>query len=138
MAAVGITATVLPQDEGPFWEMGQESKGDTWKDLQIWIMRYGAGPDPYEPFQWFRREQIGIWNWERWSDDEFEELYLKGIAETDVDKRSDIYIRMQEIMEDTGAYVWLTHEPEAFVHRDTLHVELAPSAEMQLLYFRDL
>ena len=137
LAAVGITVTVLPQDDGPFWEMGQESKGDTWKDLQIWIMRYGAGADPYEPFQWYKRDQVGIWNWERWSDDEFEDLYLKGIAETDADKRSDIYIRMQEIMEDTGGYVWLTHEPEVFVHRDTLHADFAPSAELQLLYFKN-
>jgi peptide/nickel transport system substrate-binding protein len=138
LADVGITVTVLPLDDGPFWDMGQESKGDTWKDLQIWIMRYGAGADPYEPFQWFKRDQVGIWNWERWSDDEFEDLYLKGIAETDVDKRSDIYIRMQEIMEDTGAYVWLTHEPEVFVHRDTLHADFAPSGEQQLLYFKNV
>jgi len=138
LAAVGITVTVLPQDDGPFWDMGQESKGDTWKDLQIWIMRYGAGADPYEPFQWFKRDQVGIWNWERWSDDEFEDLYLKGIAETDADKRSDIYIRMQEIMEDTGGYVWLTHEPEVFIHRDTLHADFAPSGEQQLLYFKNV
>ena len=129
---------MLPQDDGPFWDMGQESKGDTWKDLQIWIMRYGAGADPYEPFQWFKRDQVGIWNWERWSDDEFEDLYVKGIAETDVDKRSDIYIRMQEIMEDTGGYVWLTHEPEVFIHRDTLYADFAPSGEQQLLYFKNV
>jgi peptide/nickel transport system substrate-binding protein len=119
LAAVGITVTVLPQDDGPFWDMGQESKGDAWKDLQIWIMRYGAGADPYEPFQWFKRDQVGIWNWERWSDDEFEDLYLKGIAET-------------------GAYVWLTHEPEVFIHRDTLQADFAPSGEQQLLYFKNV
>ncbi len=138
LADVGITVTVLPQDDGPFWDMGQESRGDTWKDLQIWIMRYGAGADPYEPFQWFKRDQVGIWNWERWSDDEFEDLYLKGIAETDVEKRSDIYIRMQEIMEDTGGYLWLTHEPEVFIHRDTLYADFAPSGEQQLLYFKNV
>ncbi len=137
LAAVGITVTVLPQDSGPFWDMGQESKGDTWKDLQIWIMRYGAGADPYEPFQWFVRDQVGIWNWERWSDDEFEALFKDGIVETDSAKRHKIYIRMQEIMEDTGAYVWLDHEPEVFIHKDSLHTDFAPSAEMQLLYFKD-
>ncbi|MEM7173394.1 MAG: ABC transporter substrate-binding protein [Pseudomonadota bacterium] len=136
LADVGITVTVLPLDSGPFWEMGQESKGDTWKDLDLWIMRYGAGTDPYEPFQWFLRDQVGIWNWERWSDDEFEELYKKGIAETDPDQRNQIYIRMQEIMEQTGAYVWLAHEPEVYVHKASVDVDLAPSGEMQLLYFK--
>ncbi len=136
LADVGITVKVIPLDSGPFWEMGQESKGDTWKDLELWIMRYGAGTDPYEPFQWFKRDQVGIWNWERWSDDEFEELYQKGISVTDPDERNQIYIRMQEIMEQTGAYVWLAHEPEVYVHRASVDVDFAPSGEMQLLYFK--
>lgn len=135
LAAIGVKVTVLPLDSGPFWEMGQESKGDTWKDLELWIMRYGAGTDPYEPFQWFVREQVGVWNWERWSSDEFEDLYAKGVAETDSGKRHDIYIRMQEIMEETGGYVWLTHEPEVFIHRADMNSTFAPSGEMILPYF---
>jgi peptide/nickel transport system substrate-binding protein len=136
LQAVGITLNVLPLDSGPFWEMGQESKGDGWKDLELWIMRYGAGADPYEPFQWFLRDQVGVWNWERWSDDEFEDLYKKGLVESDSAKRHDIYIRMQEIMEATGAYVWLDHELEVYVHRNTVDVDLAPSGETQMLYFK--
>ncbi len=135
LAEIGINVTVMPLDAGPFWEMGQESKGDTWKDLEIWIMRYGSGPDPYEPFQWFVRGQVGIWNWERWSSDEFEDLFAQGIEEVDPGKRAKIYTRMQEIMEETGAYVWLTHEPEVFIHRDDIATHFAPSGEMQLAYF---
>lgn len=135
LAEIGINVTVMPLDAGPFWDMGQESKGDTWKELELWIMRYGSGPDPFEPFQWFIRDQVGIWNWERWSSDEFEELHVQGIAEVDPDARAKIYIRMQEIMEETGAYVWLTHEPEVFIHRTEIAAKLAPSGEMQLAYF---
>jgi len=132
LAAIGVKVTVLPLDSGPFWEMGQESKGDTWKDLELWIMRYGSGPDPYEPFQWFVRDQVGIWNWERWSSDEFEELFAKLVSETNPDERHKIAIRMQEIMENTGGYVWLTHEPEVFIHRADLNAVFAPSGEMIL------
>ena len=136
LQAVGIKVSILPQDSGPFWDMGQESKGDGWKDLELWVMRYGSGADPYEPFQWFVRDQVGIWNWERWSDDEFEALFKEGIAESDSSRRNEIYVRMQEIMEDTGAYVWLTHEAEVYVHRDNLVVDLAPSGETLMLYFK--
>jgi len=135
LAAIGVTVEIIPLDSGPFWEMGQESKGDTWKDLELWIMRYGAGTDPYEPFQWFVRDQVGVWNWERWSSDEFEDLYAQGIAETDPKKRAAIYHRMQEIMEETGGYVWLTHEPEVFIHRADIEATFAPSGEMILNYF---
>jgi peptide/nickel transport system substrate-binding protein len=136
LAAVGITVEIIPLDSGPFWDMGQESKGDTWKEMELWIMRYGAGPDPFEATQWFVAEQVGIWNWERWTSDEFEELYKKGVAETDPEERAKIYIRMQEIMEETGGYVWLTHEPEVFIHRDDIEAHFVSSGEMQLAYFK--
>ncbi|MBC8240226.1 MAG: hypothetical protein H8E30_07090 [Alphaproteobacteria bacterium] len=135
LAAIGIKATIITLDSGPFWDMGQESKGDTWKEMELWIMRYGSGPDPFEPFQWFVRDQVGIWNWERWSSDEFEDGFAKLVAETDPDKRHKIAIRMQEIMEETGAYVWLSHEPEVFIHKADLNPRFAPSGEMQLSYF---
>ena len=135
LAAVGIKANIISLDSGPFWDMGQESKGDTWKELELWIMRYGSGPDPYEPFQWFVRDQVGIWNWERWSSDEFEDLFAKLVEETNPDECHKIAIRMQVIMEETGAYVWLSHEPEVFIHKADLNSQFAPTGEMMLTYF---
>lgn len=133
---VGITVKVIPMDSGPFWDMGQESKGEAWKDLQLWVMRYGAEVDPFGPFQWFVKGQVGIWNWERWSDPEFEDLYQQGLVETDVAKRSRIYVRMQEIMEDTGAYVWITHEPEVYAHRANLEPAITPDGNVIFRNFR--
>jgi peptide/nickel transport system substrate-binding protein len=135
LGAIGITVKVVPLDSGPFWEMGQESKGDTWKDLELWLMRYGTTPDPYEATQWFVSSQVGVWNWERWTSDEFDLLYQKGIEETDPDKRAVIYQRMQEIMEETGAYVWINHEPETFAHRASVKVNAAPSGELNYRLF---
>jgi peptide/nickel transport system substrate-binding protein len=116
--------------------MGQESKGDTWKDLELWLMRYGTTPDPYEATQWFVSSQVGVWNWERWTDPEYDLLYEKGIEETDPDKRAVIYQRMQEIMEETGAYVWINHEPETFAHRASVEVNAAPSGELNYRLFK--
>ena len=127
--------TIIPLDSGPFWEMGQESKGDTWKELQLWLMQFDSQPDPYSPTQWFVSSQVGVWNWERWKDPEFDKLHRDGIAETDSDKRHQIYVRMQEIMEETGAYVWINHEPEPFVHRDTVRIHVAPSGELNYRLF---
>jgi len=131
LQAVGIEVKVIPLDPGPFWDMGQESKGDTWKDLQIWIMRYGTSPDAGEGFQWYLKDQVGVWNWERWTNAEFDELYEKGKTETDPDKRIQIYLRMQEIMEDTGAYVWINHEPEVFAHKADYYIQITPSGNYE-------
>lgn len=135
LAAIGITVKVMPLDSGPFWEMGQESKGDTWQDLELWLMRFGTTPDPYEASQWFVSSQVGIWNWERWTSEEYDALYQQGIVETDDAKRREIYLKMQDIMEETGAYVWINHEPETFVHRSSINVNSSPSGELNYRRF---
>ena len=117
LADVGIKVEIIPLDSGPYWNLGLESQGEDWKTLQLWIMRYRTSPDPADMIQWFVKSQVGVWNWERWSDPEFEDLWNKGLAELDTAKRADIYLRMQEIMEDTGAYVWITHEPLNYIHK---------------------
>jgi peptide/nickel transport system substrate-binding protein len=116
LADVGIKLEIVPTDPGPFWNLGLESKGEDWKKIELWWMRFRMAPDPSDAVQWFVKAQVGVWNWERWSDPEFEELWTKGLAETDPAKRDQIYQRMQEIMEDTGAYVWITHDPLNFAH----------------------
>ena len=82
-------------------------------------MRYRCSPDPADAIQWFKKDQVGVWNWERWSSPEFEDLWNKGLAETDTTKRNAIYLRMQEIMENTGAYVWITFDPLVLCHAST-------------------
>ncbi|MGI9335403.1 MAG: ABC transporter substrate-binding protein, partial [Gammaproteobacteria bacterium] len=127
LAEIGITVDVIPMDAGPFWNLGLETEGDDWKDLQMYIHRYLDSPDPSQMVQWFIADQVGVWNWERWKDPEFDELYKQGLVETDETKRHAIYIRMQEIMEDTGAYVWLTHEPIGVIYRDNLKTSIQPT-----------
>ena len=124
----------MPLDSGPFWDLGLESKGDAWKSLELWLMEYRGQPDPSDILQWFIKDQVGIWNWERWSDPEFEELWKKGLEETDTAARSGIYLRMQEIMENTGAYLWITHQPKIIIHRDNIQPVFDSAA---YAYFND-
>jgi peptide/nickel transport system substrate-binding protein len=136
LADVGIAVDVVPLDAGPFWSLGLESKGDDWKDLQMWIMRFGDAPDPSQDTQWYVSSQVGVWNWERWKDAEFDKLADQGIAETDEAKRNQIYLRMQEIMEDTGAYAWLCHEPAPMLYKAELEPAIYPSSELMLPWFK--
>lgn len=138
LAAIGVTLDVLPMDAGPFWEMGMESAGETWKDLELWTMRFGSVPDPYEASQWFVSSQVGNWNWERWTNPEYDTLVEQGIAESDPEKRNDIYLRLQDIMEETGAYVWLCHEPRYYVHRSGINVNVSPSGQQDYRLFTSI
>ena len=78
---------------------------------------------------------IGIWNWERWSDPEFETLWAKGLEETDRTRRAAIYVRMQEIMENTGAYVWITFDPLFYAYKDTMQPGFEPAGDPLLQAF---
>jgi len=127
LADVGLEVEIVPLDAGPFWNLGLESEGEDWKDLELWIMSYLDSPDPSQMTQWYIKDQVGVWNWERWSDPEFDELNAKGLGETDTAKRHDIYVRMQEIMEDTGAYVFLSFPPNGVMYRKGLEPVITPN-----------
>jgi peptide/nickel transport system substrate-binding protein len=133
---IGITVKVTPVDSGPFWNLGLESKGSDWKTLELWIMQFQSAPDPADSLQWFQKSQVGVWNWERWSDPEFEALWAKGLEETNRTKRAAIYVRMQEIMENTGAYVWLTFDPMFYAYKDNMQPGFEPAGDPLLQMFR--
>lgn len=136
LAEIGIALDIVPLDSGPFWNLGIEEKGDEWKDLQLWIMRFGDTPDPSQMTQWYISEQVGVWNWERWKNPEFDELHKKGLVESDPKVRNEIYLRMQQIMEDTGAYVWITHEPVVAIYRDTIEPVILPGPHPYFPWFK--
>jgi peptide/nickel transport system substrate-binding protein len=131
LAEVGIEVEVLPYDSGRYWSLGIEADGDDWKTLQMYMARWGMPPDPGSMTQWFTEEQIGIWNWERWYDKEFNELHLAALKELDTEKRDAMYVRMQDLMEESGAYLWLTNGLYAQIYRDT--IVPATSADGRLL-----
>jgi len=136
LAEIGIGVEINAVDEGTFWNLGLESAGTDWKDLQLWIMRFGDAADPSQMTQWYVSNQVGVWNWERWKSDEFDALDKQATAEQDPEKRHRMYLRMQEIMEDTGAYVWVTHEPIPHLHREELQPAIFPDGLMFLPDFK--
>jgi peptide/nickel transport system substrate-binding protein len=138
LGEIGIEVTVTPVDSGPFWNLGLEAQGEDWKDLQLWIMEFGDSPDPSQSTQWYISPQVGVWNWERWKSDEYDKLHADGQLETDPVKRDAIYQRMQEIMEDTGAYVWLVHRQVNVVYRDWMEPVILPGNHPYAAWFKQV
>jgi peptide/nickel transport system substrate-binding protein len=119
LAEVGINVEVNVNDSGAFWTIGMESEGDRWKDMQLILNRFSMTPDPYYATQWFTCDQVGKWNWERFCNERFDELNRKAAAETDTDKRAQMYQEMQALMEESGAYRFITHEATPIMYRTT-------------------
>ena len=120
LGAVGITVDISTYDDGVYWTLGDKSSGETWKTLDLVLMNFAGGVDPSENLTWFRPSQIGVYNWSQFDSPEFESLYQEGIAETDQEKRGVIYRKMQDLMEESGGFVFITHETFAAVAREGL------------------
>ncbi|OJU07206.1 MAG: hypothetical protein BGN83_12255 [Rhizobium sp. 63-7] len=120
LGAVGITVDIKAYDDGVYWTLGDKTAGDTWKTLELVLMNFAGGVDPSENLTWFRPVQVGVYNWSQFDSPEFEKLYQEGNAETDQEKRGAIYRRMQDLMEESGGFVFITHETFAAVAREGL------------------
>ena len=135
LADVGITCEIKQNDSGTFWTLGSK-EGDYWNKLQLIIGRFSMEPDPSWATAWFTPEQIGVWNWERFNSPEFAELHAQGMVETDPAKRDEIYKKAQDLMEESGCYVFLTHEVTGVMHRDSVAPGLKPNGEPLLPDFK--
>jgi peptide/nickel transport system substrate-binding protein len=136
LAQAGITLTINVHDSGTFWSLGDVSKGDDWKRLQLVMNRFSSAPDPYYATQWFTKEQIGTWNWEHFNDPEYNRLHKAAATETDTAKRDAMYRKMMNIMEESGAYLFLTHESVPLLYRNTVVPALRPDGVPMWRYFR--
>jgi peptide/nickel transport system substrate-binding protein len=136
LAEVGITCEIKQNDSGTFWTLGDEKSGDNWQRLQLILGRFSMEPDPSWATVWFTPEQIGVWNWERFDDAEYAALHAEGLVTQDLAERDRIYKRMQDLMDESGQYVFLTHEVTGVLHRDTVVPGLKPNGEPLLGNFR--
>lgn len=124
LAEVGIKLEVDAQESGSFFSAG---KGDPGKALDTVMIRFNGKMDPNFLMQWFTTSQIGIWNWQRWSDPKFDALLDEAGAELDAPKRAALIIEAQKRMEESQAFVWVTYDVSVFVTRTTVKPALLPS-----------
>ncbi len=123
LADVGVTIEVDAQEGGTFWGSG---KGDTGKNIDLFITRFNGKHDPNFIMQWFVAGQIGNWNWQRWNSPEYDALFTQSAGELDPAKRRQLVIDAQRVMDKSAAFVWLTNEANSLVYRSWLKPAAVP------------
>lgn len=126
LAEAGIEIVLDVQEGGSYWSAGS---GDTGKSLELSLQRFGGKADPSFNMQWFASGQIGEWNWQRWRDETFDKLLVDAAATDNEAARQKLYVQAQQRMDDSGAFVWLTHEVSAFGFRDWLKPAVEPNGD---------
>lgn len=135
LADVGVTLQINQYESGTFWSLGVEADGDQWKDLQLFLFSFSMQPDPSWATAWFTTAQVGVWNWQRFSNPEFDTLNSQAQTEMDPDKRAQMYVKMQDLMEESGDFIFLNFEPVGSLVRTGVTPGLRPDGVPQFARF---
>jgi peptide/nickel transport system substrate-binding protein len=133
---VGIEVDIRTQDSSTFLSLGSEEAGDQWQDVQLFFQSFIGGADPYYSLVWFTSKQMGQWNWERFSDEEFDHLNDRALATTDEVERGQMYQRMQDIMEESGCYRFISNGVMPQIVRKTIKPVFTPDGYALMRGFR--
>ncbi len=135
MGEAGITVDIEPLDEAAYWAIGDKTQGDGYKSLELVLMDFAGGVDPSENLVWFRPDQIGVYNWSGFDSKEYEDLYQKLVSEPDVEKRVEMSHRMENLMEGSGGFVFICHEPLVVLHKDSFVPVILPDGHPNAVAF---
>jgi peptide/nickel transport system substrate-binding protein len=133
---VGIDVDIYTQDSGTFLSLGQEAAGDQWQDIQLFFQSFIGAADPFYALVWFTSQQLGLWNWERFSNEEFDRLNDLALATSDEAERDRMYQRMQDIMEESGCYRFISNGVMPQIIRKTVKPAFRPDGYAILRGFR--
>jgi peptide/nickel transport system substrate-binding protein len=135
LADIGITVNINALDSGAYWAMGDNDKS---KDLELTIIPYSSKFDPSFQTQWFVSSQVGVWNWQRWKNPEFDKLHEEAASTTDNDKRQAMYVRMQELLDQSASCIWITHGVRDFAYAKWLKPSVLPNgSNWQFRFFKE-
>ena len=84
------------EEPGKFW-------ADVGKGELLTMMTYQTLPDPDYALAWFITDQP--WNTMQWSNARYDELWNLGKVTMDPEKRKEIYIEMQQLMDEDVALI---------------------------------
>lgn len=131
----GIKVEIQPYDEAAFWGVGDKTQGDGYKNIDLALMDFAGGVDPSENLVWFRPGQIGAYNWSGFDSPEFEASYQNLVAEMDEAKRVALSNQMEDMMEQSGCFVFICHQPLVAVHRTNLEPVIYPDGHPNPVLF---
>ncbi|MPY99275.1 MAG: hypothetical protein GEU97_14985 [Actinophytocola sp.] len=94
------------------------------KSLQMFYESFSNQADPSWATVWFTSDQVGDWNFMSWSNKEFDRLHDEALVELDEDKRHEMYIEMQELMDEEAVAHWVMYRTNHYAHSSDLEPSL--------------
>jgi peptide/nickel transport system substrate-binding protein len=128
---VGINVTLDPLDSSTFWSYGSDGKN---KELELFAIGFSSvAPEPAWSSMWFTCDQVDLWNWMRWCNEEFDTLHQQGIETIDAAKREPMYIQMQQLWDADAMAIFVTNVPQVYVSKPSVKVVIYPGGLSPML-----
>jgi peptide/nickel transport system substrate-binding protein len=129
---IGVAIELKSVDAGTYWALGESESEFGGARLELALIDYAGSTDPSDDLGYFRTEAIGTDNWSRFADPEFDRLFEECLGESDAAMRDAKYRRMQDLMERSGGFLFLTGGALAAVARDGLAPVILPDDRLDL------
>lgn len=115
LAEVGIDVSIRVRESAELLEQVDQ--------LQMFYVSLSNSADPSWATYWFTTAEVGAWNFGSWSNEEFDRLHDEAINERDQDRRHDMYVQMQQLMDEDAMARWVMYRTHHYAHA----VDLQPS-----------
>ncbi|MEM9435334.1 MAG: ABC transporter substrate-binding protein [Pseudomonadota bacterium] len=133
LAEIGIDLQIESHEGGSFWSL-VETKGKEGLDMQF--QRWLAPPDLSWTTQWLLSTQAGVWNWQWFESSEFDDLHFAALGETDNTKRAEMLVQLQQMLDDSACYLWITQPPRPMVWKSDVVPAMKPNGDPRLELFK--
>ena len=129
LTEIDVNMEIESHEGGSFWSL-VETKGKEGLDIQF--QRWLAPPDLSWTTQWLLSTQAGVWNWQWFESKAFDDLHFAAMAETDNTKRAQMLMDLQQMLDDSACYLWITQPPRPMTWHDSVIPAMKPNGDPRL------
>ena len=130
---IGINLTINPLDSASYWNIGT---GDAGKNVELFSGNYSMEPDPSWASEWFTCEQVGVWNWQRWCNSQYDAMHTQALVTMDDKARGDLYVKMQQVWDAEVHAIFITNGEMDYGYLPTIQPATTPHGLMQPWFFK--
>ena len=120
LAEIGITLEIDLLDGGEYREVARDAQ------QQLFYISFSNTADPSWATVWFSCDQVGDWNYMHWCNDEFQALHEAALTETDPEARHEMYVEMQQIMDEDAVAAWVMYRTNLYTYPSDLQPAFVP------------
>lgn len=129
---VGFEVKVDVQESGVFNQATPKANAEK----QLFYMSFATKPDPGWSTVWFTCDQVDEWNWMSWCNKEYDRLHEAALTETESERRHDMYVKMQQLMEQDAVALWVAWPTAIYATVDGIEPAVRPDGEVIPWAFR--